>query len=76
MAFMDANNLFDHRRMSLSNFTGKAGDQEYYLNSLHLPESDEYDNIPGDDRVGAYRKPGVDYQPMLPRGIIDFSAGR
>lgn len=76
MAFMDVNNLFNYRRMSLSNFTGKAGDQEYYFSSLHLPKSEDYDNIPGDDRVGAYRKPGVDYQPMFPRGVIDFSADK
>jgi hypothetical protein len=72
-AFMDVDNLFNYRRMSLSNFTGKAGDYEYYMSSLHLPESEDYDNIPGDDRVGSYRKPGVPYQPMFPRGAINFN---
>jgi hypothetical protein len=72
MAFMDVDNLFNYRRMSLSNFTGKAGDREYYFTSLHLPESEAYDNIPGNDRVGDYRKPGVPYQPMFPRGKINF----
>jgi hypothetical protein len=32
--------------------------------SLHFPKSTAYTNIPGDDKVGAYRKPGVEYQPM------------
>jgi outer membrane receptor protein involved in Fe transport len=70
--FLDIDNLFNYRRMSLSNFTGKAGDREYYFSSLHLPESDAYDNIPGNDRVGSYRKPGVPYQPMFPRGNINY----
>lgn len=71
-AFLDFDNLFNYRRMSLSNFTGKAGDRDYYFSSLHLPEDKAYDNIPGDDRIGSYRKPGVAYQPMLQRGAIDF----
>ena len=33
--------------------------------SLHLPKSDVYNNLPGDDRVGDYRANGVDYQPVL-----------
>jgi outer membrane receptor protein involved in Fe transport len=72
-AFMDVDNLFNYRRMSLSNFTGKAGDYEYYMSSLHLPESEDYDNIPGNDKVGSYRTPGVPYQPMFPRGAINFN---
>ena len=71
-AFVDIENLFNHRRMSLANFGGKPGDSEFYYDSLHLPESKAYDNIPGDDRIGAYRKEGVDYQPMFPRGMIDY----
>ncbi len=42
-----------------------------YMQSLHFPESDAYDNIPGNDRVGNYREPGVDYQPMLYQTQID-----
>jgi outer membrane receptor protein involved in Fe transport len=70
--FVDIDNLFNYRRMSLTNFGGKANDREYYFTSLHLPESDAYDNIPGDDRIGSYRKDGVAYQPMFPRGQIDY----
>lgn len=35
-----------------------------YMASLHLPQSDAYDNLVGDDKIGDYRKPGVAYQPI------------
>ena len=35
-----------------------------YMESLHLPGSDAYDNIVGNDKIGDYRKPGVKYQPI------------
>jgi outer membrane receptor protein involved in Fe transport len=62
--FMDVNNLFNTLRL------WNTGDQDYLL-SLHLPKSDAYDNIPGDDKVGAYRKPGVEFQPMEYQNEID-----
>lgn len=71
-AFVDINNLFNYRRMSLRNFGGKDGDSEFYYDSLHLPENEAYDNIPGGDRIGDYRKPGAKYQPMFWRGMIDY----
>jgi outer membrane receptor protein involved in Fe transport len=55
--FMDVSNLFDARRLT------NTADQDY-MSSLHLPTSDAYGNIPGDDKVGDYRSPGVDFQPM------------
>ena len=45
-------------------------DQDYML-SLHLPKSEAYNNIPGNDKVGDYRKPDVEYQPMEYQGVID-----
>jgi len=39
-----------------------------------LPKSEAYDNIPGNDRVGTYRKAGVAFQPMEQKGIIDYTA--
>ena len=69
--FVDIDNMFNYKRMSLSNFGGKGDDRNLYYNSLHLPESNAYDNIPGDDRIGTYRKVGVPYQPMFPRGNLD-----
>ncbi len=56
--FVDINNVLNTLRL------WNTGDQNY-LNSLHLPKSDVYDNIPGNDKVGDYRKPGVDWQPMV-----------
>jgi hypothetical protein len=55
--FMDVNNVLNTLRLwNTSNTT--------YLASLHLPKSDCYGNIIGDDKVGVYREPGVDYQPV------------
>lgn len=71
-AFADINNLFNYRRMSMANFGGRSDDRIKYMESLHLPESDAYDNIPGDDEVGEYRDPDVDYQPIESRGVIDY----
>jgi len=67
---MDINNLFNTRRMSLNNWA-KSGDYDEYMKSLHLPKSDAYDNIPGDDRYGTYRDDDVAFQPIEKRGIID-----
>ncbi|MDZ7261908.1 MAG: TonB-dependent receptor [candidate division KSB1 bacterium] len=55
--FVDINNVLNTRRL------WNTGDYNY-LASLHLPKSDVYTNIPGNDKVGDYRKPGVEFQPM------------
>lgn len=55
--FADINNLFNTRRLN------NSGDLNY-RKSLHLPRSDAYNNIPGDDKFGDYRKPGTAWQPM------------
>jgi outer membrane receptor protein involved in Fe transport len=72
--FVDVENLFNLKRMSLANFGGKASDRDLYYNSLHLPKSKAYDNIPGDDRIGEYRRRGVAYQPMFGRGTINYAS--
>jgi outer membrane receptor protein involved in Fe transport len=64
--FMDINNVFNTLRL------WNTADQDYML-SLHLPKSAAYPNIPGDDKVGEYRKPGVEYQPMVYQAVIDRS---
>jgi outer membrane receptor protein involved in Fe transport len=56
--FMDVSNLLNTRRL------WNRGDQNYML-SLHLPQSEAYPNIPGDDKVGEYRTPGVEWQPEV-----------
>jgi outer membrane receptor protein involved in Fe transport len=54
--FADISNLFNLRRLNNT-------DDRAYRESLHLPTSDAYPNIPGDDKFGDYRKPGVEWQP-------------
>jgi outer membrane receptor protein involved in Fe transport len=67
--FMEARNLFNFKRMSGESFYN-SHDFDYYMQSLHLPTNRAYDNIPGDDRAGDYRKPGVDYQPIIQVGNV------
>lgn len=62
--FMDVNNALNTLRL------WNTGDVDY-MTSLHLPKSDAYPNIPGDDKVGNYRKPGVDWQPVEQQASID-----
>ncbi|MDM7925103.1 MAG: TonB-dependent receptor [bacterium] len=61
---MDVDNVLDTKRL------WDTGDRDYML-SLHLPKNKAYNNIPGNDRVGDYRKPGVEFQPMEYQGTID-----
>ena len=56
--FVDISNLFNTIRLN------NTGDQDY-RRSLHLPQSDAYPNIPGDDKLGDYRNPGVEWQPEV-----------
>ena len=62
--FVDIFNVLNTRRLSFNGFID-GNDQLSYLRSLHLPESDDYQtNIPGNDKIGTYRKYNVPYQPM------------
>jgi len=63
---MDIDNALNTLRLNYS-------DDLDYRYSLHLPESNDYDNIVGNDKIGDYRKPGVDYQPMEYRAEINRS---
>ncbi|HEX9933822.1 MAG TPA: TonB-dependent receptor, partial [bacterium] len=63
---VDVNNLFNNLRL-------RNRDNQQYRMSLHLPPSKAYDNIPGTDKLGDYRRPGVAYQPMEYRAGIDRS---
>jgi len=73
--FVEINNLLNSKFLNVGRFDGISGnpsfgcfwdDQDYqaYMNSLHLPESEAYDNIPGDDRIGDYRDENAAYQPI------------
>ncbi|GAB5537350.1 MAG: hypothetical protein Rubg2KO_35990 [Rubricoccaceae bacterium] len=61
--FADIFNVFDQQRLSFNGFYDGL-DERRYLASLHLPESDDYSNIPGSDRVGTYRGQDVGYVPI------------
>ncbi|MFC1568924.1 TonB-dependent receptor domain-containing protein [bacterium] len=67
---VDIENVLNTRRMCVVNWA-PGGDRDNYMQSLHLPEDDAYDNIPGSDQFGDYRKPGVDFQPMEYQAFID-----
>jgi outer membrane receptor protein involved in Fe transport len=62
--FADVSNLFNTKRLN------NTGDRDYRL-SLHLPKSDAYNNIPGNDKLGDYREPSVEWQPM--ESSFDFN---
>ncbi|MBN2423486.1 MAG: TonB-dependent receptor [Calditrichaceae bacterium] len=68
--FVDLYNALDLKRLSGASFYS-IHDQNYYLESLHLPASPAYKNIPGDDRIGDYRATGVVFQPIEQLGMID-----
>ncbi len=69
--FMDVDNLTNN----LSNdFRSLAGNDQNYLASLHLPPSNAYPNIPGNDKIGDYRKPGVAWQPIQQQTVDVNSA--
>jgi len=61
--FVDVDNALNIKRLSLASFYDFE-DRLAYYESLSLPESSAYNNIIGDDLVGEYRSPDVDYQPI------------
>jgi outer membrane receptor protein involved in Fe transport len=67
--FVDLSNALNTRRL------WNRGDYNY-LASLHLPSSDAYTNIPGNDKVGNYREPGVEFQPMEHVTELDPRGGK
>ncbi|MBO8130873.1 MAG: TonB-dependent receptor [Candidatus Marinimicrobia bacterium] len=62
--FCDISNLFNQMRLR------DTGNQ-LYRQSLHLPKSEAYDNIPGNDKFGDYRRPGIPWQPIEYRAVIE-----
>ncbi|TNE70292.1 TonB-dependent receptor [bacterium] len=72
--YLDISNLFNLKYLSMSNAGFAAGtDFLDYMRSLHMPERilndirTGYDQMPiaGNDRPGVYRKPGVDFVPIV-----------
>ncbi len=64
--FADISNVFNFRHMSQWASYGfrDGSDYDRYMNSLHLPDSDDYPNIPGDDQPGDFRDPDADFHPI------------
>jgi outer membrane receptor protein involved in Fe transport len=69
MLIVEVTNLLNTKRLSGASFYDSY-DQSYYLQSLHLPQSPAYSNIPGTDKIGDYRKEGVPYQPVEQAGNL------
>jgi hypothetical protein len=69
--FVDIDNIFNRRELNGGGSFIMPNDQERYMQSLHL-DADlfevvggaPYEYIPGDDRPGDYRKPGIDFIPI------------
>ncbi|MBN2103613.1 TonB-dependent receptor [bacterium] len=61
--FMDVENLFNSKTLSGCGFYDFF-DYQRYMESLHLPDNEDWDNIVGDDRPGDYRKKGVEFTPI------------
>jgi len=65
---IDASNVLNTRRLSFA--FADFQDSEAYWNSLHLPKSNAYNNIVGDDRYGEFRNPSVEFHPIEQVGDI------
>ena len=67
--FVDISNIFNYKYMTNYGFVDSR-DKRDYMKSLHLPKTTKgieqfgYYNIPGNDRPGDYRKPGVPFTPI------------
>jgi outer membrane receptor protein involved in Fe transport len=70
--FIDLYNALNTKRLAMESVYDYQ-DQLDYMGSLHLPASEAYDNIPGDDKIGSYRDLGVAFQPIERRGKIDYT---
>ncbi|UCF64125.1 MAG: TonB-dependent receptor, partial [bacterium] len=74
--FLDVNNVFNYKYMSDYGYVD-VNDRNAYFKSLHLPASTEaldqfsYFNIPGDDKLGTYRDPDVEFVPIVVIGSTD-----
>lgn len=77
--FMDVNNVLNTRYLTRNGVT-TGQDFVDYMQSLHLPQSvlNElaeysafYATVPGSDRPGDYRKPGVNFVPIVSTGNVN-----
>jgi len=74
--FLEVENLLNTKRLSGGSFYDNF-DYLDYMNSLHLPESEDWDNIAGDDKPGDYRNDDIAFQPIEQIGAtMDMTAGK
>ncbi len=66
---LDAGNLLNLKRFSGEGFSDFE-DFRNYMNSLHLPKSNAYTNIPGSDKYGACPTRGSTFHPIAQTGDI------
>ena len=71
MVFADVTNALNIKRLNEGSFMVIGEDRTSYMRSLHLSEDTfedidppPYSFIPGDDRPGDYREPGVEFVPI------------
>ncbi|APF17028.1 TonB-dependent receptor [Caldithrix abyssi DSM 13497] len=75
--FVDISNVFNYKYMTDYGFVD-GQDKRDYMKSLHLPASTEgvdqfgYYNIPGNDKPGVYRRPGIKFVPIEVYDSMDF----
>jgi len=68
--FVEVQNLFNQKHLSGAGFYSGL-DQNAYLKSLHLPKSNAYNNMIGNDKIGDYRR-NATFQPM--QEVMDFAS--
>lgn len=67
--FADIFNLTNRQTVSGYGYENTDDVNDYYR-SLHFPASEDYNNVPGSDRVGDYRHPDVAFQPICSVGSL------
>ena len=65
--FADVFNLLDRKALSGYGYVD-ANDRTDYYRSLHFPASEDYVNVPGNDRVGDFRDEDTPFQPICSVG--------
>ena len=66
---VDASNVLNLKRFSGVGFSDPQ-DFKNYMNSLHLPVSNAYQNIPGSDEYGDFPVEGATFHPIAQTGDI------
>jgi hypothetical protein len=65
-------NVLNTRRLAMlwGDPAAYSDDLTAYQQSLHLPKSKAYNNIPGNDHYGDFRDPDTEYQPIARKAAL------